>query len=643
MNALEKEMGQTIYEAGAPYKPGEPGRSAYCAYVPAGTKRVPNPALDEILREVVRETLTHGMFVQRGGGLDGGAMGHFVGPEIPTVHDLSPEQVILKQVCYPARPPIPPQPARAGSVIKQFNLGWNAGARSIESVEGESISASFSAKVTIMGGIVGFAGAGDNAIGLPEIRYGIEVSRGKAYVVVDGRRIHELGAYTNSDYFFIERTNGTAYFIVGELLTSPTASYSMPDPGTPSTVWLGAWLYSGKDTIDEPELDATSRMAGRGAGVVELLPIDGIGAEGGYAFGVGDLAPLQTLGQAANVGYGSPGIAPLLAIGANHRVSFGSGALHPLDGYGVSGIASMGYGLGIGYLPPADVVGFGLTGGVGSAELMFSEIDGLAADRPYAAGSGILRPLVTTGYSGEGPSRASLLTVGLGLDTQATTLAVLVALDASASQSGQFGVSLITIAQMSATAQQSDQFALSQELAALLVESARQNFSQGVLLIDAASGDLIDLSQAWAVNSESGASTQYTNFGFTSFARVGDRLLGAKHDGVYELGGGTDDGSAIQSVVALGQKDFGTSALKHIPAVYVGVSSTNKLVLRVATPQGNWYYTARASGSALRQQRFDLGRGLRANYYEFELYNQDGSDFELESIEFLPVATSRRI
>ena len=42
-------------------------------------------------------------------------------------------------------------------------------------------------------------------------------------------------------------------------------------------------------------------------------------------------------------------------------------------------------------------------------------------------------------------------------------------------------------------------------------------------------------------------------------------------------------------------------------------------------------------------QRIDTGKGLRANWLEFELYNADGEDFELASVEFAAVPLSRRI
>jgi len=112
---------------------------------------------------------------------------------------------------------------------------------------------------------------------------------------------------------------------------------------------------------------------------------------------------------------------------------------------------------------------------------------------------------------------------------------------------------------------------------------------------------------------------------------------------VYLLEGDTDSGNAIQAMLSFGKQDFGTSAFKHISNAYIGVSSTGKLVLRVIAEGESYDYVARASDERLRTQRFDTGRGLRVNQLEFELYNQDGDNFELASVEFAVLPVKRRI
>jgi hypothetical protein len=147
----------------------------------------------------------------------------------------------------------------------------------------------------------------------------------------------------------------------------------------------------------------------------------------------------------------------------------------------------------------------------------------------------------------------------------------------------------------------------------------------------------------WTVNAETGASTRYENYPFNSFAFFDGAYYGCRSDGVYRLEGDTDNGAPIQAMMSFGKRDFGTSALKQVTHVYAGLSSGGRLFLKTIVNGEEYTYVARSSSEDLRQQRFDLGRGLRANYLEFELYNADGDDFELASVEFLVVPLNRRI
>lgn len=149
--------------------------------------------------------------------------------------------------------------------------------------------------------------------------------------------------------------------------------------------------------------------------------------------------------------------------------------------------------------------------------------------------------------------------------------------------------------------------------------------------------------EVWVLNTATSASTRYEGFDFSSFAKIDGRYYGCRSDGVYELDGDTDSDAPIQAMVSFGKQDFGTSALKRVSNIYVGTSSGGKLFVKVLVEGEEYLYQARDGAEELQVQRFDLGRGLRANYLEFELYNADGDDFELASVEFAAVPLSRRI
>ena len=148
-------------------------------------------------------------------------------------------------------------------------------------------------------------------------------------------------------------------------------------------------------------------------------------------------------------------------------------------------------------------------------------------------------------------------------------------------------------------------------------------------------GYLRVVSCGWCLNLENLATTSYSDYDFTSMSGG----YGTKADGVYAL---VSTGN-VWATIDLGKEDFGTEELKHLPAVYLGVTAETPMTLRVQTPQHDYAYDARSSGTELRVQRVDTGRGLRSNWYNFTLTNSEGSDFTLATVSFSPVASTRRI
>ena len=149
----------------------------------------------------------------------------------------------------------------------------------------------------------------------------------------------------------------------------------------------------------------------------------------------------------------------------------------------------------------------------------------------------------------------------------------------------------------------------------------------------------------WVVNldGQSKASVQYENYGFNSFFQQDGAYYGVANDGIYELAGGTDAGDPIQAYLNLGRSNMGVQGVKHMPSVYIGAASDGKLILRTDTDGVVRYYRARVSTADLTQQRVDIGRGVRGTYWELEVINENGDDFDLADLTLLPVALDRRV
>ncbi len=138
----------------------------------------------------------------------------------------------------------------------------------------------------------------------------------------------------------------------------------------------------------------------------------------------------------------------------------------------------------------------------------------------------------------------------------------------------------------------------------------------------------------YTMNLETKAVTTYSDWAFTS--QSGE--FGTKVDGVYQ----TNTAAPVVSVANFGRQDFGTDELKYMPAIYLGVSSTKAMNMRVKTPSMDYTYASRSSSADL-EARITPGKGLRANWFELELSNTAGADFTLAEVSFDPIATTRRI
>lgn len=147
----------------------------------------------------------------------------------------------------------------------------------------------------------------------------------------------------------------------------------------------------------------------------------------------------------------------------------------------------------------------------------------------------------------------------------------------------------------------------------------------------------------WIVNEKLGASAAVEGFSFNSFARFRGKNFAIGRNGIYRLGGATDNGAKIDAFIGLPKMTFGTAHQKRVPHAYIGVASTGKVVLRVVVDEKTYTYSARANTPAMAEQKVDLGKGLKGNYWQFELMNADGADFEIDTIKFMPIILERRI
>lgn len=145
----------------------------------------------------------------------------------------------------------------------------------------------------------------------------------------------------------------------------------------------------------------------------------------------------------------------------------------------------------------------------------------------------------------------------------------------------------------------------------------------------------------WAMNTRTAAVTEYSNYEFNSFARLGDKYIGASANGLYELVGDDDDGEAIIARIKSGFFQWAGSRFTLFKAAYLGIRGGGDFVLRLTTGDGKTYDYAVAARD-MRSTKVKIGKGIRTRYFCFELISA-GDDFDLESVEFVPLVAERRV
>jgi hypothetical protein len=148
---------------------------------------------------------------------------------------------------------------------------------------------------------------------------------------------------------------------------------------------------------------------------------------------------------------------------------------------------------------------------------------------------------------------------------------------------------------------------------------------------------------AWAVNTETTAVTEYSNYPFTSFARMGRRYIAAGPDGLYVLDGDTDAGAPIIADLKTGLMQFAGSRFAGVKTIYLGLrrGTTDEMYVKIIEGDD----TTRTYRVLVRDRtttKVQVGKGLRARYFALELVTT-GQDFDLDTIEVVPLLNARRV
>lgn len=275
----------------------------------------------------------------------------------------------------------------------------------------------------------------------------------------------------------------------------------------------------------------------------------------------------------------------------------------------------------------------GLTGEIGSATTSLAALQSFASNKPYGGVISVMagfQGAAHNAYTLTGPLLTTLFGVG---DSYTPTI--------------EYGVTVTDEVDMYETLTRVREIVMAIADTAAISDPAtvRAEFSPRMSEVISIISDLQKngAQLVWVVNTESGANWTYRGWDFNSYMAWQGKYYAAGESGFYELTGDTDNGAPIVSSILTGNSDLGTVQQKRMAYVYVGASSNSDITMIVHTDDGQTNEYVVTARDLMQNSRTAIGKGLRSKYWQIELTNADGGDFELESLELAPDALIRRV
>lgn len=553
-------------------------------------------------------------------------------------------------------PADPGEPATPEERIDYPPLGWTAFANSIDSIfEGY---AEFKVEDNVHGAVVGLTVLPAPQEGYSHIQHGLLFTGGHVKRLPDG---YDYGAYSRDDVFRITSNPGGGGAFTPVELPPPPADvpFGSWTPGGPvgydspnisvefvfarngssmgtsiasvpksSELRLAAALYGPQDAVYDPILVASVR-GGQSAAVMP-----GISASSGdvaiaQSFAVmGGLGAVSGMLNKSRAEFGG-----ILALTSDRPLAQSVARLSGLKVASYDSLPVTSNNESFAILTGLSAVSHGLTGGLGSGTASLEGMYALSADRPYAGGTAVLDGLGAASFTYPDGMGVIIPEIGLfdGIQSQAIYKAEL---------PFGFGLGITMSTSIAANERIGVDLGLDIPMELSTIETAEIS---PVFWFDApleCPGAFMD---AWAVNLDNGASTEYRSYPFETVANIGGRYFGAAFEGLYELAGDTDAGAPIEAKFDIGRKDFGNNQLKRVDQIYLGITSKGQMFVKVSAEGASYTYPMREFGEHIQTQRVTVGKGMRANYFGFEIGNTAGCDFEITSLNMMVAESARRI
>jgi len=540
--------------------------------------------------------------------------------------------------------PVPQTIYTPASITFTGQTGWNAGASSLEPLFGDG-HFTFQVKSFPSPMSVGI-GYGDNSVLPSEPSHSLYFS-GTSVVFQEFGVTRYTPPSFSHDYgivYKIART-GTTVRVSATSGTTEVWAYTSSLPASGPVV-LDTALFAAGDYVDNPvmvSIDPTGSASG------SFAALTGFGfktASGKYASAFGSFQPMQGTGLTTGKGTATGAIPTMIGVAADRPYCSGLGTLPLLTGTADGGYPRVTLLTGFGAFEAPIGFAIGLTGEVGSVSASFPAPAGLGGDYDYGDVQGSFAPM--RGYGDQGAavnvpgfSSDNLTDVFLVGDYFVCSDTFSTTLPSDALTVGDFLEAFdVVTGDVTDELVLSDSMTVQQAIEAIIQSTltAGNNITSSVR-VELPGGVIPGEPLQYAVNVLTGALTTYSGFGFDQYARAEQTLYGCRSDGVYRIRRGDDDGVPLQAHVDFGESVYGSTKIKTVESVYLGVTTDGSITARVSADGAERRYRVVPRGTLHRAL---TAKGVPGRTWGVSLEVVDATEFELDVLEVQVGITSGR-
>lgn len=277
-----------------------------------------------------------------------------------------------------------------GQFTQTQNYGWNAGARSENTLDG-SVRADFKIDPGSVGVVVGLNNV-DEGYGYIDIDFAFYAASGGLRIVENGVTQHVIGEFSGTDLLSIIRINSEVRYLVGgEIVYISTSSSEGP-------VFLDTSLYAAGDAIVDASF--SSYIEVEGSGGIALSAIGVVGAD--YSYSYGDAAfdglTVSGSGEYSTTGTGGIYFTQVDILGAAYAYAIGNTEFSSLTLSGESGFLVGDSNFGGISVTPMLLYGVGLPGEVGSGDVVAGSMQVLGGNYDYGFGAVTFGQTAVSGF-----------------------------------------------------------------------------------------------------------------------------------------------------------------------------------------------------------------------------------------------------